>query len=321
MKTDLPDTALPRFEDRLWDELGELHRQRQHQRPVAVTPHRPHRRRRPLAIGAAAAIAVAATLVIGLTVLPGGKPRPAGATVEERIVNATDAALSDSVVHVLDDFIPSSEGRDRETWYDHTTNTFRMRDLDDDGTPVFDRGPAVAPQPGDEAPDMDGFDPNDVTSADCEPAPEVGEGARMCHGWDAPEGYPTRVERTVQACDETYTEVETPFMPATLGDMEIRDRIAAGHLVADGTEVIDGRELIRLRDVATANLPDDFAVEQTVYVDPDTYLPVELHSDVGGPDENILHFDYMPRTEANLALLSPPTPEGYTEVDRLAPCA
>ena len=143
--TDLHDTALPRFEDRLWAELRDAHEERR--RPSVVTPHRPNRRRRPLAIGAAVAVAAATTLVIGIATLPGGAPPQAEASIEQRIIAATDAALEDSVVHVIDDFIPSSAGQDRETWYDDTTNTFRMRDLDDQGGPVFDEGPAVAPQP------------------------------------------------------------------------------------------------------------------------------------------------------------------------------
>ena len=321
MTTDLHDTALPHFEDRLWNELSDVHRQRQRS-GVVVTPHRPHRRRRPLAIGAAVAVAAATTLVIGLATLPGGKPQPAGATVEERIVAATNSALADSVVHVVDDFIPSSEGLDRETWYDDTTSTVRSRDLSDQGTALWDSGPAEAPEPGDEAPDLDGFDSGAVVPTDCEPGAATAEGAQaqVCHGWDAPDGYPTRIQRWTQACDETYMDREEPFMPITLPEMHVQDEIAAGHLVVDGTETIDGRELIRLRDVVAADLPDDFAVEQTVYVDPDTYLPVELRSDVGGPDENILSFEYLPRTAANLALLSPPVPQGYTQVAELTPC-
>jgi ferric-dicitrate binding protein FerR (iron transport regulator) len=63
MSTDLHDTALPRFEDRLWAELSDAHRERQDQRrPAVVTPHRPNRRRRPLAAGAAVAVAAAPTL-------------------------------------------------------------------------------------------------------------------------------------------------------------------------------------------------------------------------------------------------------------------
>jgi hypothetical protein len=279
MTTELHDTALPRFEDRLWDELSEAHRQRQDQRPAVVTPHRPNRRRRPLAVGAAVAVAAATTLVIGLATLPGGKPQPASASVEKRIVTATDGALSRSVVHTVDDFVPASEGNDRETWYDATTGAARTRDVDDQGAVVFDDGPATRPEPGDR----------------------------------------TRIERRVQACDATYADTAGPALPVDLVEMHARDDIAAGRLVVDGTEVVDGRELIRLRQPADPEASG--SVEQTLYVDPDSYLPVELRSDAGGPDENVVRFEYLPRTAANLALLSPPVPEGYAEVAQLTPCS
>lgn len=92
-----------------------------------------------------------------------------------------------------------------------------------------------------------------------------------------------------------------------LPTLQLRDEIEAGHLVVDGTEVIDGRELIRLSDHGL--------VEQTVFVDPETYLPVEQHYDRRGPDEGVIRFEYLPRTEENLELLTPPVPDGYRETD------
>jgi hypothetical protein len=320
MTTELHDTALPRFEDRLWSELRDVHQERQRS-GVAVTPHRPNRRRRPLAIGAAVAVAAATTLVIGIATLPGSKPQPAGASVEERIIAATDAALEDSVVHVTTDFIPSSAGSDSESWYDVTTLAARTQTLDDQGAVVSEYGMAEAPLPGDPPVDFGEYDTTDVGNADCVPETEPdGNVVQVCSGYTFPPGYPTSVQRYLQPCDETYMDKEEPFLYTSFRGLELQDRIATGELVADGTEVIDGQELIRLRDAAAADLPPDFAAEQFVYVDPDTYLPVELRSDMGSPDENIITYEYLPRTAANLELLVSPVPAGYTEVTKLDPC-
>jgi hypothetical protein len=185
-----------------------------------------------------------------------------------------------------------------------------------------DNGPAVTPRPGDVAPDLSGHDPSQVVPSDCTPVPVEGDEGGMaeeCQGWDWPAGYPTFVQRWTQSCDTSYAEVEEPFLPSLLGELNLRDEVAAGIWVADGTEVVDGRELIRLRLDPDADIPSSSG--QTAYVDPDTYLPVEVRGDVGGPDESILRYEYLPRTAANLALLSPPVPAGYTKVDALAPCA
>jgi hypothetical protein len=278
MTNDLHDTALPRFEDRLWAELRDAHEERR--RPAVVTPHRPNRRRRPLAVGAAVAVAAATTLVIGIATLPGGEPPKAEASIEQRIIAATDAALEDSVVHVVTDFVPSSAGEDSESWYDDATTGSRTRHLTEQGALVRENGLGEVPAPND----------------------------------------PTRVERYVQACDETYMDTEVPYEPSLFPDMDIQDRIATGHLVVEGTEVVDGRELIRLHDDFAADLDPGFAAEQTYYVDPDTYLPVEIRSAMGTPDENVLTVEYLPRTAANLELLIPPVPAGYTEVAQLGAC-
>jgi hypothetical protein len=317
----LHDTALPGFEDRLWDELAEAHRLRQDQRPAVVTPHRPNRRRRPLAIGAAVAIAAATTLVIGIATLPGGEAPKAEASIEQRIIAATDAALDDSVVHVTTDFVPSSAGADNESWIDVTSLGVRSETLTDQGDVISGYGQAEAPRPSDPPPDFGSYDPSDVGNADCQTVTEPdGHQYQRCTGYTMPPGYPTSVVRYVQACDETYMDKEEPYQSTSFPELEVQEEIAAGHLAVDGTEVIDGQELIRLRDVATAELPEDFAVDQFVYVDPDTYLPVQLRSDVGGPDENVATFEYLPRTAANLELLVPPVPAGYTEVSDLAGC-
>jgi hypothetical protein len=286
MTTDTTDTydevALPHFEDRLSAELAELHAGRR------SLGRRRRPSRRTIVVGVAG-LAAAATLLAGFGLLPTTGTEPAEASLAERIMHATDDALADSVVHVESDFTNSS---DEAYWFDATSGSFRRLLLDGDGNPSYDNGRPTPP---------------------AEDAPAVA----------APEGeadLPAHDERLVNYCHREYTD--THEGPSDIGDTpaDISDRLERGDLVQDGTETVDGRELLRLRDVAVANLPDDFAVEQFVLVDPDTYRPVQINADRGGPEELVMTFEYLPRTAENLAQLSPPVPDGFTRVDELRPC-
>jgi hypothetical protein len=98
------------------------------------------------------------------------------------------------------------------------------------------------------------------------------------------------------------------------GIRQLRDAVAAGELVDDGTEVVDGRELIRLIS------PHVEAGEDIVMtlVDPDTYLPVRARGTIrhGGLGETFSQtYEFLPRTPGNLALINPPIPDGFTRVD------
>jgi hypothetical protein len=106
-----------------------------------------------------------------------------------------------------------------------------------------------------------------------------------------------------------------------VGSVEfIRQSVDADMLVADGTQVVDGRELLRLRYAPTGGERPD----TTILVDPDTYRPVlqidgpQDITDVNGVahhfSRRVTRFEYLPRTAENLALLSPPIPDGFTEV-------
>jgi hypothetical protein len=74
--------------------------------------------------------------------------------------------------------------------------------------------------------------------------------------------------------------------------------LETGDIVVDGTEQRDGQELIRLRNHDSSYV---------YLVDPETYLPVqETASGV------VTTYERLPRTPENLALLSPPVPDGFT---------
>jgi hypothetical protein len=101
----------------------------------------------------------------------------------------------------------------------------------------------------------------------------------------------------------------------------IRELLAEGRYFEDGTEEVDGKELIRIRHEA---MPDELGemvppARSALLVDPETYLPiVDRHYDVDGGLVCERRVEYLPRTPENLALVGmPAVPEGY----RLVPPA
>jgi hypothetical protein len=320
------DVALPHFEDRLWDELAALHAHRRTSptsptspaAPVSLRRQRTRRTRRTRRIVAVAVtgVAAAATLVAGLGVLPGSEPEPAEASLAERIIAATEDAVTDSVIHTAQDNA-STAVNDQENWIDVTSGWSRTLLRHDDGTPVFETGQPQPPDPDDRAPT--GEPPQE--SCPAPPPPPAGGDAGEVNPCPRPDrdsvDYPTLDARMVDHCGRSYHDSWQPWTRLDLSDSpkEIGERLAAGQLAQDGTETVDGRELIRLRDVATAELPDDFGIDQFYLVDPETDRPVQVYGDRGGPDEFTMTFEYLPRTPENLELLAVPVPDGFTETD------
>jgi hypothetical protein len=74
----------------------------------------------------------------------------------------------------------------------------------------------------------------------------------------------------------------------------------------DGTEVVDGRELIRMHEVSY----------RTFLVDPDTYRPVRAIGE-GSNNNATTTIDYLPRTRENLGLLRTVIPDDFVQVDQL----
>ena len=85
----------------------------------------------------------------------------------------------------------------------------------------------------------------------------------------------------------------------------------------DGTEVVNGRELIRVVEV-------DGNEAVTWYVDVETYRPVRIADPVEG---YVTTIEYLPRTPDLLARFTPVIPDGVVQVDELtrhddwAPCS
>jgi RNA polymerase sigma-70 factor (ECF subfamily) len=116
-------------------------------------------------------------------------------------------------------------------------------------------------------------------------------------------------ERDVH-CDQTYSERDIPLLPAH-GDeaLSIEGVLDFGtdDLVGDGTETVDGRDLVRLRLVSDE-------VDHVFLVDPTTHLPVQERITTA-EGTTVGRYEYLPRTPANLAAAAaPPVPAGYTQV-------
>jgi hypothetical protein len=234
MTTDLhEELAVPHFEDRLWGELARTHgapRDREHRDRVMTGRRSQPRRRRSIAVSVAS-IAAAAAVVAGVVILGdsdrGTAPRSESATGEPgsvdlaaEIVTATRQATAESVVHVFQDSTTIPDG---EAWTDETSGTRRDLFYDVAGDPAYDSGALTAPAPDATAPEL----PDDPTDP----------------------SWPLVRSRVVDHCFGEYAEIMTGALHGGTEAERVGRRLAEGALVEDGTQVVDGRELIRLIEV------------------------------------------------------------------------
>ena len=161
--------------------------------------------------------------------------------------------------------------------------------------------------------------------------------------------WPRRFMRTVDHCFGQYQERDEPMLPGRNLAQQVRDGLAEGKMEIVGREVVDGRELIKVvrvfvpsgRSQSWRSITGDGSTTTTTteatdppptrrgssepyesdivtYVDPETYRPVMVRGYVGSDAEYTQTYTYLPRTEANLAVLVPPVPDGFAQVDQLA---
>jgi hypothetical protein len=313
--------AVPHFEDQLLDRL--LDRQR------SGAWSRSRARRLPRwAVAAAAAVVV---LAGGLAGARGAGDRDHGRTdVDTAATDPTDDQVRDSILAALDGAIDggsivhiTAADDVNESWIDLRTGAERNLAPSNVRTRTLDWGRSVPP----------GIDDEGSSTASEVPTRLVDDCLRQ---------YADRQQLPLQ-----FSDAVTP----------IRDQLAAGGYVVDGTVTVDGRQLIR---VAAGAQPEDTVVDfgevtdpgerskvlsnesvemlhlltqPVVYVDPATYLPVTIVQQDGhvsadlddgridvvrtGPADE-QQVEFLPRTAESLALLVPPVPAGYTLVDQLA---
>jgi len=298
---------LPHFVAGLWDELAQLHEHRRtDDRTAAAAPtpieqhHERHRQRgrRSIYVGAGAVAAAVAAVVAVSVAQPNGPSDevmepPSGDAVRlgTTVVAAIEQAETTTIVHeVLDMVDPGPEDgmfnqTDVESWVDWASPDVDVRQQirDQDGTLVEELGWQEAP---------------------------------------ALEGEPS-LHRRLDHVDHTVTDecTTTPGGVITASGEEfaavIHEQLAKGDYFEDGTETIDGQELIVIRfgPDALGDTGRSGSDESAIYVDPETYLPVRFRIYEDGRLDVDRTTEYLPRTPENVALAGlPPVPAGYSRI-------
>jgi len=360
MTDDMRDEVpVPHYEDRLWRTLARVHaEQRGAGTPApapgpavppglpglpAVVDVRVGRRGRRMLLAGAASIAAAAGVLAAIVVTDADRPPDAetrdGAPERDtpetalsgRITAAAEDASASSIVHIMEDYQGEDDGMpigDAEAWVDEQTGARRDLRYDSEGQPLFDTGRAVAP-----AVDDTGPPPLPPDAVPIDPS------------------LPQERIRQVDHCFGEYEEYDQAAMPGQSEAEFIGEQLAEGSLVEDGTEVVDGRELIRLVEVpmelgprrgegarrppgtqttTTVAVPDPDDLDPSTFeyiehiylVDAETYRPARVIGFPGeAPDYSdalyIQTIEYLPRTPENMASLSPPVPDGFELVPNL----
>jgi hypothetical protein len=156
------------------------------------------------------------------------------------------------------------------------------------------------------------------------PSPAAGVPAN-CHGQvDSPKPPPIRAQSAaIQTTDGRLIDVdygtrswsdqhETCIAVTKAADAEeIRSDIASGDWAVDGRDTINGHTALRLR----IGGPGQPASADLLWVDAQTYLPLQASADKGGaPGANSLvtTYQFLSATPANQQNLTTPIPAGFT---------
>lgn len=259
--------------------------------------------------GAAVAAAAAVVVVVTEGAGPGPEAEPVAAeVVVERVLAATEPT-GDAVIHQTTTWGDGSGST--ESWHDEVTAAERHRRLSPEGETLLDGG---WPEPPgvDEAPHPGLGDREQVTDfGQCVGGLAMDEQGNIysCDAGELPP-QPFHAYRAVNHCRQEYAETSTPLIRQP-GWGYLRLYLETGDIVVDGTEEHDGRELIRLRNEDSSYV---------YLVDPETYLPVqETKASLDGEAPDVTTYERLPRTPENLALLTPPVPEGFVVASTVVP--
>lgn len=285
MKTQHEESlSLPEFEDRLWDELSQLHGS------DSGSPEPPNRSARRRYLVAAGMVALAG-LGAGVTaVLTAG--RPADIATSPADGGSESAPPPDAIVFTEQ---VAGDGSVQRQWQDETTGRYRKINLED-GEPFMEWGGATILH-------ADGG----ATSKDWFVNHQAGTYSESEETFSAEDCPPDQ-----RGCGELGPDL------SSREDDVIRGYLNNGSVVEDGLEIVDGRELLRL---VWKTLDDASSAEGSgvTWVEPETYRPVKHFSPGGtGPDgqtilESTTTYEYLERTPENLELVEVKIPEGYTE--------
>ncbi len=223
----------------------------------------------------AAAFVVVVALAAGVALLGGrDKPTtviaPAGQSTTTADVTTTETTRPNGIVMTEH---RNAEGLVNRSWIDEDTGLRRELSIDAAGHALWDSGWLSMREVGDEV---------------------------------------VIVTREVDHCFREYqdSELRIPIETAreALGDSWRVESVPEtmfddGSLVADGTEIVDGRELLRYLDVEN---------DATIWLDPETHDFVKRRFSAGSDAEQRETYEYLARTRENLAVLEPEVPPGFT---------
>ena len=99
------------------------------------------------------------------------------------------------------------------------------------------------------------------------------------------------------------------LLPGTVAST-LRNAVSCGTLAVTGRQPVDGIEAIEL-----TSRPGS-VINETVWVDPATYLPVRINVDAvpGGSTWQTVNITWLPATAQNLAKLTVPVPAGFRHI-------
>lgn len=293
------DLVIPHFEDELWRILAEAHEDRR-SGTMRLTPavDQLHRRKgRRLVLSGIGAAAAAATLVVALSLRDGDDTAPKpdeSAAIPADLVAKIGAATAEANATMIVVQTTPSGGVTYESWADEASGSVRMVIRNAAGDVISDAHPATVPT----------NEPSDHEAV------------------------------AFDYCARTYTEVDAIIdgAPNSSFTQFVQSGLDGGTLVPAGTEMVDGKELIRLEEktpptseTQIVHIVEEDGTTRTsigepppvsegvVWVDPETYRPVKYHDPGLGSDKV---YEYFERTPEKLAEMSPPVPAGFTHVDR-----
>jgi hypothetical protein len=260
------------------------------------------RRRAPLLVGIGAVAAATILLAAITTRSDQGRERPPDVEISlgdltTRVGAAVQALPADTILYETYTMSGGDAPAYRQSWYDPVTAARHERIVTLDGDVVVEGGWPEAPGL-DEAAAPGLAEPVPLEVGQCDPVThymfdETGAFVACDPGLPDP---PQHAWRMVDHCQRTWTETTRELRKdADIG--YVQTFLDQGGLVVDGTQNVDGRDLIRI-------ITEDGS--GVTLVDPDTYLPVQS----SGEGETTT-YEYLPRTEENLQNLATPVPDGY----------
>jgi hypothetical protein len=273
--------------------------------PLALRPFAPGRWRRPLVLAGlpALAVAVAAAVLVASMTTPGHRsplpsPPSAAAVLRAQVLDAFERDGGDIIYTTRTFHVLRAPTQNQQIWTYPAVQTagqqVRVRFFDWQGrTPVEDTGSVYVAGP----------QSDQITQS-------TTSGPRFAEITDVE--YATRTWSRLRS--------STPLVAANLDPDTIRQQIASGGFTVVGTVRLQGRPAIELTWTRRLERNGHSGLTSHLWVDAQTYMPLRSTTIqwVGPPGHRLtiltVTADYriLTATLANLGLLNPPIPSGFT---------